>query len=245
MKFNFIILLILVYSCSNNYTRLENRAPYNSKGLALIYNEKDLDVKVIKGKLDNSMLQISHQNLNVNTMIKLINPRTNDYVVVRNSKRIKYPDFYKIIITQKVANELNIDKDLPLIEILEIKKNKSFVAEKAKIFNEEKKILSNAPVTSVQISNISKNKLKKKKLKDNKIFILIASFYSRDSASFLRKRITTEIPNFDNNKIKIQKKNNNEINLISGPYKTINSVKNDYIQLKNFGFEDLDITIHE
>ena len=185
------------------------------------------------------------QNLNVNTMIKLINPRTNDYVVVRNSKRIKYPDFYKIIITQKVANELNIDKDLPLIEILEIKKNKSFVAEKAKIFNEEKKILSNAPVTSVQISNISKNKLKKKKLKDNKIFILIASFYSRDSASFLRKRITTEIPNFDNNKIKIQKKNNNEINLISGPYKTINSVKNDYIQLKNFGFEDLDITIHE
>ena len=245
MKFSLIILLILVYSCSNNYTRLENRAPYNSKGLALIFNEKDLDNKVIKGKLDNSMLQISHQNLNVNTMIKLINPRTNDYVVVRNSKRIKYPDFYKIIITQKVANELNIDKDLPLIEILEIKKNKSFVAEKAKIFNEEKKILSNAPVTSVQISNISKNKLKKKKLKDNKIFILIASFYSRDSASFLRKRITTEIPNFDYNKIKIQKKNNNEINLISGPYKTINSVKNDYIQLKNFGFEDLDITIHE
>ena len=245
MKFNFIILLILVYSCSNNYTRLENRAPYNSKGLALIYNEKDLDVKVIKGKLDNSMLQISHQNLNINTMIKLINPITNDYVVVRNSKRIKYPDFYKIIITQKVANELNIDKDLPLIEILEIKKNKSFVAEKAKIFNEEKKILSNAPVTSVQISNISKNKIKKKKLKDKQIFILIASFYSRDSASFLRKRITTEIPNFNYNKIKIQKKNNNEINLISGPYKTINSVKNDYIQLKNFGFEDLDITIHE
>ena len=245
MKFNLIILLILVYSCTNNYTRLENRAPYNSKGLALIYNERDLDDKVIKGKLDNSMLQISHQNLNVNTMIKLINPITNDYFVVRNSKRIKYPDFYKIIITQKVANELNIDKDLPLIEILEIKKNKSFVAEKAKIFNEEKKILSNAPVTSVQISNISKNKLKKKKLKDNKIFILIASFYSRDSASFIRKRITTEIPNFDNNKIKIQKKNNNEINLISGPYKTINSVKNDYIQLKNFGFEDLDITIHE
>ena len=72
MKFNLIILLILVYSCTNNYTRLENRAPYNSKGLALIYNERDLDDKVIKGKLDNSMLQISHQNLNVNTMINLL-----------------------------------------------------------------------------------------------------------------------------------------------------------------------------
>jgi hypothetical protein len=35
------------------------------------------------------------------------------------------------------------------------------VAEKAKIFNEEKKITFKAPVASVQISNISKNKIKK------------------------------------------------------------------------------------
>ena len=48
-----------------------------------------------------------------------------------------------------------------------MKKNKSFVAKKAKMFNEEKKISSNAPVTSVQISNISKNKnkIKNKRLK--------------------------------------------------------------------------------
>ena len=34
--------------------------------------------------------------------------------------------------TKEVAKKLNIKKDLPLIEILEIKKNESFVAKKGK-----------------------------------------------------------------------------------------------------------------
>jgi len=38
-------------------------------------------------------------------------------------------DFYKILITKPVALKLKIDEKLPLIEVLEIKKNKSFVAE--------------------------------------------------------------------------------------------------------------------
>ena len=245
MRFKFIIIFLIISSCSANLTTINQKKPYNSAGFAYIYNEIDFKNKIIKGRMNNERMQISHQNLKTGTLIKIINPRNNKSLVLKNVKRIKYPDFYKILITKKVAEELNLNIDTPILEILEIKKNKSFVAEKAKIFNEEKKILSNAPVTSVQISNISKNKIKKKKLKDKQIFILIASFYSRDSASFLRKRITTEIPNFNYNKIKIQKKNNNEINLISGPYKTINSIKNDYIQLKKFGFEDLDITLNE
>ena len=40
----------------------------------------------------------------------------------------------------------------------------SFVAEKAKIYNEEKKISSKAPVTTVKIANISKKRSKSKKL---------------------------------------------------------------------------------
>ena len=42
-------------------------------------------------------------------------------------------------------------------------------------------------------------------------------------------------------KLHIYKSKNNEINLISGPYKAVNFMKNDYILLKNFGFEELDI----
>ena len=77
--------------------------------------------------------------------------------------------------------------------------------------------------------------------KKNEMFILIATFYSNDVASFLKQRISKEIPAYDNNKLKIRKKSNKEIELISGPYKAINFMKNDYILLKQFGFEELDI----
>ena len=147
--------------------------------------------------------------------------------------------------TKEVAKKLNIKKDLPLIEILEIKKNESFVAKKAKIYNEEKKISSKAPVASVKISNISKNKSNKKKITKDKIYILVASLYSEKTAKFLKQRIVQEITNFDNKKLKIKKINNKETQVISGPYNSVNLLKNDYIMLKSFGFEELDIFINE
>ena len=228
-------------SCANYSTNIENRSAFNSKGFAYIFSEKDFDKKILKKKLDNTKLQIAHSSLRPNTLIKIINPKTKDYLTIKNLKKVDYPDFYKILITEKVAKSLNLNLELPLVEILEIKKNESFVAKKAKIFKEEKKIPSNAPVTSVKISNISKNKDTKKRIDKDDFIILIATFYSYSTAEFLKERITKEIPDFDRKKLKIVKKSNKEINLISGPYNTINLMKNDYILLKGFGFEELDI----
>ena len=245
MRYKFFLILLILTSCSSNYTKFENREVYNSKGFAYIYNEEDFLNKKIKSKLDNSKLQVSVQKLRTNTLLKLINPNTKAYIILKNTRKIKYPDFYKILITQPVVDKLNIQKDLPLIEILEIRKNKSFIAKKAKIFKEEEKVQSKAPVTTVKISNISKDKKVDKKNKSKKMFILIATFYTENTANFLKQRIIKEIPRFDSKKLIVKKKSNTKINLISGPYSTINLMKNDYILLKNFGFEELDITINE
>ena len=191
------------------------------------------------------MLQIAHKDLRAGTLIKLINLQTKESIVLKNTKKINYPDFYKILITKPVAKKLNINNQLPLIEVLELKKNKSFVAEKAKIYQEEKKISSNAPVTSVQIANISKTTFDKKKQKSELIYILIASFYTNEAANILKKRIINETSDYDIKKLFISKKSNKEYEVLSGPYKSINLVKNDYIVFKNFGFEELDIFINE
>ena len=241
MKFKIFFIFFFLISCTINSTKLINKAPYNAKGFALIYNEEDFNNKIIKGKLDNTKLQISHSSLRANSFIKIINPYTNDSIILRNLKKIDYPDFYKLLMTKEVAKKLNIKKDLPLIEILEIKKNESFVAKKAKIYNEEKKISSNAPVASVKISNISKNKNIKKKIKKKEFYILIGTFYDKNIAEFLKKRIIKETPQYDTNKLIINKKSNKQTELISGPYYAINFMKNDYILLKQFGFEELDI----
>ena len=138
-----------------------------------------------------------------------------------------------------------MNKDLPILEIIEIKKNKSFIAEKAKIFTEEKNIPSKAPVANVEISNISKNKTIKSNNNYDKMFIHIASFYSKDAAIFLKQRITKDAIDFDSKKIKIKNLNDKETQVLVGPYISVNLLKNDYIKLKNFGFEELNIYINE
>ena len=67
----------------------------------------------------------------------------------------------------------------------------------------------------------------------------------KSGTSVLKKRITQELKNFDSKKLYINPIESNKINLLLGPYNSINLMKNDYIQLKNFGFEELDITINE
>ncbi len=244
MKYNLIFLLIFIFSCGPNQYKSINKSTYSSKGFAYIFNQEDFEKKIIKKKLDNNNFQIAHNRLKPGTLIKIINLKTKDEMVLRNTKRFEYPEFYQVVITEPVAKKLKLNHKTPLVEIIEVKRNKSFVAKKTKIFKEEEKIHSNAPVETVTINNISKinpiiageNKVK--------FIITIADFYSEESAFLLKKRITKELTNFNSKKLFIKKKTD-KISLLSGPYTTINLMKNDYIQLKNFGFEELDISINE
>jgi len=245
MKYKLIILLVLITSCAQNISKHHQKLLYSAKGFAYIYKDEDFNNKLIKKKFVNTQLQIAHNKLKPGTLIKLMNPITKDFIILKAGNKVQFPDLYKILITESVANKINLKIDFPLVEVLEIKKNKSFIAKKSEIHNEEKKIHSNAPVELVKIDNISKNTKNNKISNNDKIFIIIAEFYSNKSAVLLKKRIVKELTNFDSNKLSIRAKKINKISLLSGPYKSINLMKNDYIQLKNFGFEELDISINE
>jgi hypothetical protein len=245
MRFKFFILFFLISNCTSNFSTINYKKTYTAKGFAYIYNDYDFNEKIIKGKMNNEIMQISHQNLRTGTMIKISNPKNKQSLRLKNVKRIGYPDFYKIILTKPVAEKLKLKTDFPIVEVTEIKKNKSFVAKKAKIYSEEKRISSKAPVANVQISNISKNKKKAQEKNKDEVYILIATFYSNTTANFLKKRIIEELPILNPKKIKIKKISDKETQVITGPYNAVNLVKNDYIILKNFGFEELDIFINE
>ena len=109
MKFKFFFILILMLSCTVNTTNINNKTPFAAQGFAFIFNDLDFTNKVIKGRLDNSKMQISVYNLKTNIPVKLINPKTKD-LIVKNFKRIKYPDFYKILITEEVT-KLNLNTE--------------------------------------------------------------------------------------------------------------------------------------
>ena len=244
-KFKIFIILIFITSCAQNIQRTNTKSFFNAKGFAYIYNEDDFKKRLIKLKLDNDLLEISHNKLRSGALIKIINPKTSDEIILKNKKKSNYPDFYKLLITSKVANKLNLNFDVPFIEIIELKKNKSFVAKKTKIFNEEKKIHSNAPVDVVKIDNISKNKSVKNKAVKEKMYIIVGEFYQKSTAEFLKERITQQLTNFNSKKLLIKTNKMKKTSLLSGPYNSINLIKNDYILLKNFGFEELDISLNE
>ena len=83
-------------------------------------------------------------------------------------------------------------------------------------------------------------------LTSNEKFLCVVGFSGKiiDQIN-LKDRIKKEIPSFDINKLIVKEQSNRKIDLFSGPYNAINLVKNDYIQLKKFGFEELEVTFDD
>ena len=245
MKFKYLFVIIFLSSCTvNSVSQKYSNQNYNSKGFVLVYNEQDYLSKNISKKFDNSKLTIGHNTLRTGTMVKITNPDNKKTLNIKILKRVKYPDFYKLLITKTVAEKLDLDINFPYLDILVLKKNKSFVAKKAVTFSEEQKIHNNAPVEKVEISNISKSNTVKKKIK-REYSILIASFYSKKTATLLKKRLIIFLENINKGKIVINSNKKNNYDLLLGPYNSINSLKNDYIKVKSLGFEELDIKLHD
>ena len=225
MKFKLIFLFFAVSSCVNySQSYDKNIQSYYSTGFAFIKENKESSTRA-------DMYEASHNQLNKGTKIRII----------ETNKKETFNSFYKVEVNQNLAKKLRLNISFPYVEVSEIKKNKSFIAKKAITENDEKKIANNAPVDKINISNITKNKKKKVKIKSNKYSILIASFSEKESAVLLKDRLSNSLNKNSSNLIYISKKNKKNYDLLIGPYNTINKLKNDYIVLMEHRFEDLDI----
>ena len=234
MKYK-IILFFLLTSCINNTYVGKSEYVYSAKGFAKIENQPSSDS-------DN--FYVFHNKLKPGTKIRVTNPTNGKSLEKIIKKKVDYNNFYKVLISEDFARELNLDFNFPYVEISEIKINKTFIAKKAITENVEKKIANNAPVTKINIDNLIKPKqIKKNKLKNYSI--LVAEFYSLESAQILKKKLFSVLENSNYKLIYISKKNNKSYKLLMGPYNTINKLKNDYIVLNDSYFEDLDIIIND
>ena len=235
MKYK-IIFLLLLSSCVNNSYISNNSFSFSAKGFA----------KIEKLNLFNSEnnYYIYHNKLISGTKIRLTNPENNISLEGVIKKKLKYNDFYKAIISEDIAKKLELDLNFPYIEISEIKTNKSFIAKKAITESAEKNIANKAPVVKININNLTESK-NIKKSKSKNYSILVAEFYSLESAKILKKKLSLILQSSNYKLINISKKNEKSYELLMGPYNTINKLKNDYIVLNDSNFEDLDIIIND
>jgi len=244
MNLNKIILLILalsLYSCADYKTsqKLEKEY-YSSSGFVLIYDDGLYKDKVINKRLNNENLLVMHNLLKINTPIKIINPDNSKVIETKIYKRANYPKIFNMVISEKIASILQLDVNNPFVEIIEIKKNKTFVAKEGNIFEEEKKVADKAPVDEIQMNDLStsKPKVNKKSIKKNKFVLIISDFYYLDSANNLKKELIKKI---NINKISVKKINDKKYRLLVGPFENFNALKTTYISLNKLGFESLNI----
>ena len=73
MNYKLFIFLFFIFSCSPQFSS-SNKKPYTARGIAYIYNDLDFNENTIKGRMNNDILQVSHQSLRTGVLIKIINP---------------------------------------------------------------------------------------------------------------------------------------------------------------------------
>ena len=246
MKFkNFIILIIFVFliGCtqysSKNLSKLDlkPKKKYNNIGFSLIYNES-LDIK----KLDNRSLQIFHKNLKKKSLVKITNPLNSKSLIAEvKSGKVEFSNFYNSIISKRIAETLDLDPKEPYIEITLISRDSTFVAKKAKTFDEEKEVAEKAPIDGIKISNLNESSKKNnKKVSKNQFsyFIKVADFYYKKTASLMIDRIKAETSIKDIKLIKLSKTN---YRVLLGPFNDINSLKESFEKMNSLYFENLEI----
>ena len=246
MNYRVIIVAILslfLSSCEQSLNtkskkiEIDFENKYKNSGFALIYND---NLKGIK-KLEDRSLDIYHKSLKRKSTVKITNQKNGKYLIaVVKSNKIKFSNFYNSIISLRIADELELDLNEPLIDITLVSKNSTFVAKKAKMFDEEKRVAEKAPVDGIQINDLNVKK-EKKKSDTVKLFsysIKVADFYYNDSAKLMIDRIKNEV---QIKNLTINRLSKTKYRVLIGPFDDIKSLKNAFEKMDYFNFENLEI----
>ena len=244
-KLLILCCFILLNNCTTttltknkNSNTLDN--PFINKGFSLIYNSKFYDNKIISKKIDERSLVIFQKNLKKNTIVKITNILNNKSIIGTVGSNADYPLFNNAVLSLRIADEIDLNENEPYVEILEVLEDAVFVAKRAKMFEEEKKVASKAPVNSINISdlNIEETSIKNEINKKFSYEIKIADFYFNDTASLLIDRISKETKIKD---VKIKKIDEKKYRVYAGPFNNISSLQKSYNDISILEFENIEI----
>ena len=252
MNFNkyLIIFLILVpISCTKNANNITKDFSFTdrftNKGFTLVFDDILFQENIIDKKMDDRSYFIFQRNLKKNSTVKITNLLNNKSVIAKvKSNKSNYPLFFNSVITKRISEDLEINQDEPYVEIALITNNSSFIAKKAKTWEEEKEVAEKAPIDGIVINDLNKTKVKKKVDKSNKFLysIKIADFYYKKSAQQMVERIKNET---SIKRYKVLSLSKTKFRVILGPFNDINSLKNSYNNALLLNFENLEIIHHD
>ena len=250
MNYKILISIISIFfltSCEQNYinqkvTNQQIFDEYKNTGFALIYTDILKKEKKITKKIDNRSLIIFHKKLKKNSFVKITNPMNQKTIIAEViSNNVQFSDLYNCVITSRIAEELSLDLNEPYIDLILISQNSTFIANKAKTFDEEKKVAEKAPIDGIKIDNLGDDIKQSKEVVKDRYFrysIKIADFYYKNSAQNMTSRIINET-NVKNPIIK--KISKTKYRVLLGPFNDIKKLEDVFNEIKLLNFENIEI----
>jgi hypothetical protein len=242
-----LILSICLFAGCNQHNQNEELLKssilqkYSNSGFALVYDNNLKKNRKISKKIDNRSVLIFHKKLKKNSFVKITNPANKKTIIAKvSSNNVKFSDFYNSVITDRIVEELSLDVNEPYINLILISHNSTFIAKKAKTYDEEKNVAEKAPINGIKIDNLKIVKKEKKQVaKPNFSYsIKIADFYYKDSAENMINKIDSET-NLKNSIIK--KLSKTKYRVLIGPFNDIKKLQKSFNEIKLLNFENLEI----
>ena len=242
-----IIIFLLTCSCATNNVNkpldkiIVQHQVFSNKGFALLFRDNLKNQKIINKKIDERSLIIFQKSLKKNTSVKITNLLNNKSILAKVGSNAKYPNFYNSVISQRIYDALELNENEPYLEISTVSESSTFLAKKAKMYDEEKEVADKAPVDGISISDLSTNNKKNEKIKVTTKFnyiIKIADFYYEKTAKLMQKRIKDEL-SIKNSKI--NQISNTNFRVYMGPFDNIKSLKKAFDDISPLNFENIEI----
>jgi hypothetical protein len=183
-----VLFFILLTSCQN-FSTSEINNTYEKIGFAEFTKNDD----------------VIHRNIPTNSKVKITNLLNKKSLVVEVNKNSNFKKEREIIIPNKYMDLLELNYNLPIVKIESLRTNKTFKADTAKIFDEEKKISQNVEIKNVDIIDLSKNNSSKNN-NLNKLIIYYGDFTIKNSALDMVSLLKKEIKNLNPTVIQVNKK---------------------------------------
>ena len=254
MNYNKLLIFLFIFICgcksydvSKSTKKIINKENFTSKGFTLIYDTTLFENKVVNKKIEERSNVIFQKNLKKNTTVKITNIINGKSIISIVGNDSNYPKFYNSVISARIAKEIDLNELEPYIEIIEILENSFFIAGKAKMYEEEKKVANKVPIENISIDDLSESKTIKSNKNNNKknkfsYNIKIADFYFYETAKSMVKRVKVESPA---KSIKVDKLSNTQYRVFLGPFDNISSLQKAFNDISILEFENIEIIRNE
>jgi len=206
------IFFFFIISCSNKYQ------VYEKTGFAGVSKNN----KIISYLQKDSLIKITNKNNKISKVYKV-------------DEQLKSTDSRIIYLPEIVYDEISLNREFPLVLVQSMRENKSFIAKKAKTFDEEKKINKKVKIETIEVLKIDNEKVITKK-----IFLDFGPFYYKTYSETLFRLLSLNIKN----KKLIYKDYAPKNHIISiGPLKNLTEYDNIYLKLGKIGLIGFNIRV--